>query len=343
MPKLLMTQADADADRARWLELRRGGVTASEIAAVLGIAPKTWTQAFRLYHFKTGELDDDGFQSEEMSFGTFAEPFVAERLARARPALVVGEGGLYAAYDQSWMMATFDRLLYEGPVDAQLGADFALAPGELKTAGSLEEWGSDPDDAVVPDHYRAQCYWQAAVGGYQVVFLAVMFRWSCKVVVYELPIDGDALADIAFMQERALAFLGRVEAGDPPPVDWTEDTTRALKRLHPDLEDRDVRVPRRLAARYRAAKRAKARHEERVGRYENELLAAMGAAKRATVQEVYPPDGTLGDVVVAERRKYETKRVSSALLRDRWPGALRDCQVTVPVDGLWPGPWALRK
>src|SRR5262245_52949583 len=66
-----------DIDRAAWLEARRKGIGASEIAAVLGISP--WESPFSLYWRKVNGWDYE--PSSEMEWGTRLEPVIAEKYA----------------------------------------------------------------------------------------------------------------------------------------------------------------------------------------------------------------------------------------------------------------------
>jgi predicted phage-related endonuclease len=85
-----MHQEQIDADRPKWLEIRRQGITASEIAAVMGIAPSSHKVAspFALYVAKVTGVEPVG-DATEMLMGHHLEPVAADLLARARPELNV--------------------------------------------------------------------------------------------------------------------------------------------------------------------------------------------------------------------------------------------------------------
>ena len=67
-----------DAPHHEWLEARRHGITASEIAAVLGLSP--YESPYSLYWRKLGELpaQDDTLA---MALGRHLESFVAGQFA----------------------------------------------------------------------------------------------------------------------------------------------------------------------------------------------------------------------------------------------------------------------
>ncbi|MBO0875327.1 MAG: YqaJ viral recombinase family protein [Pseudonocardia sp.] len=67
MPKLAYIATE-------WFAARRQGVTASEIAAILGLSP--WDSAFAIYHRKMGVLDNQP-DSDVLSLGRRLEPWIA--------------------------------------------------------------------------------------------------------------------------------------------------------------------------------------------------------------------------------------------------------------------------
>ena len=99
---------------AEWLEARRQGVTASEIAAVMGLSPASQDGPYALYHRKTGTLPPIE-DNDAMERGRVLEPYIAEKFAQRRPELVVDGDGrqLYAHPDRPWQMATPDRLVQD--------------------------------------------------------------------------------------------------------------------------------------------------------------------------------------------------------------------------------------
>ena len=68
---------------AEWLEARRQGITASEIAAVMGLSPASQDGPYALYHRKTGTLPPIE-DNDAMERGRVLEPYIAEKFARWR-------------------------------------------------------------------------------------------------------------------------------------------------------------------------------------------------------------------------------------------------------------------
>lgn len=304
------------APETEWHAARRRGVTASEIATVMGLAPQTQNSPFALYHRKRGELPEPE-DNDEMTRGRYLEPYAVSRFIELRPSLsVTGDGrALYAHPHRPWQLATPDRLVTD-----------PLVPLEIKTALSYDGWGDDGTDEI-PVHYRCQLLWQMDVLGAPAGILACLFVHTWKIRLYELALGEAELADLTVMRAEARAFLSRIERGNPPPVDWAPATRHALKQLHPGIEDRDVTIPAGLARQYRAAAAAVHKAENRKRLAENRIRDRLGDGRR-----VYGPTGQL----VAIRLRYDTKRVDVKTLRARYPQVAAACQTVSATDKLMP-------
>lgn len=298
--ELLMSQADIDARPDEWLDRRREGLTASEMAAVVGLAPPRWGSAFDLYHAKLEGWVTE--QTEQMAWGHFAEPWVAERFADQYPHLHISEGGLYRSSTHHWLMATYDRLAYESGAEGDLQGDTALGPVQIKTQGFLDDDWGEPGSATIPVHYRVQVLIEMAVGDYAMAWLPVMDN-NHKVITYEIPRDAEAEADIEYLIGAGEEFLDRLRLHREPPVDWTPATAKALKRLHPVLEEREVEIPITLARRYKRAIAAEKAAAQRKALAVNQIMARMAGAKYAVVAGLTGPKGQ--PVKLATRSMYD--------------------------------------
>lgn len=311
---------------AGWLAARREGVTASEIAVVMGLSP--YDSPFALYHRKRGDLPEVE-DSDAMERGRVLEPYIAEKFAALRPEFtLLGDGRqLYAHPDRPWQMATPDRFVYEAQGHPSIW-DPLVAVLETKTdAGGDDGWGEDGSDQI-PVHYRCQVLQQCDVLGVKRWYVACLAMRSWKLRVYTGEIDDQAEADLELMRREGLAFLHRIERGDPPDIDWRPQTTAALKHLNPKVEQVDVTVGRRLAISYRAAVRRAAEAEQRKDEMTNRMLHAIGSGRRAVEA------GT--SEVVATRSVYPNRRISTSMLRQDYPDAAAACTVTRDVTKLLP-------
>lgn len=278
---------------AEWLDARRNGVTASEIAVVMGLSP--YSSPYALYHQKLGNLPPTE-DNNSMRIGRHLEALVCDMFAEQRPEfLVVGDGRqLYA--DAYWpaKLATPDRLVY-GTADEQY---LPLAVLEAKTAASYDGWGDDGSDEI-PVHYRCQVLWQMDVMQVTTAFVACLFLHSRQLRVYEITLDSQAEQDLVLLRREASAFLERIKNEDPPDVDWRPATTETLKHLHPSVEDVDVPVRRKPVIQYRAAVKAYKAAEQRKKAAENRLRLLLGDGHRIT-------DERTGEVI-ARRDVYPVK------------------------------------
>lgn len=304
MPELIKT-----ADEAAWLEARRQGVTASEIAVIMGLSP--WDSPYALYHRKLGILPPVE-DNAAMERGRVLEPYIAQKFDGMHPneLVALGDGReLYAHAERKWQMATPDRLVF--PWTGPFAEPAALL--ECKSTSSMDDWG-EPGTDEIPVHYRCQVLWQMDVMGVSKAYVAVLdiSRWRVLEYVIEHEptyagsdwgCNGDTCKvceDQQMMRNAGREFLGRIERQDAPDVDWTAATAYALKQLHPSLEDRDVVIGRQLEISYNAACKAFKAAEQRKDEMTNRLRAAMGSARRAVSRD------DLGRVI-ATRQVYEQR------------------------------------
>jgi len=277
----------------KWYELRRDGVTASEIPAVLGISPESWASPFNLFHRKKNGLGNEG-DNLQKRIGHQLEDLIVDEFFARHLELVRLESGLYRHAEREWQLATPDGLAADCGDSPETYDDYSpIAVVEAKTAGSYDGWGDEGTDEI-PAHYRAQVLWQMDVLGVGVGYVPVLFLPARKIREYVVEYHAE---DCALMRKHAEDFMRRLAEDDEPPVDWTPATTRTLKALHADLTDETVQVSRRLATRFRSAHRRLELADRAYRQAQNQLRHVMGSANRAAVD----------DEPLATRSKYERK------------------------------------
>jgi putative phage-type endonuclease len=275
------------ADAARtpaWHDARREGVTASEIATVLGLS--RFDSPLSLYFRKRGELDEDA-DNDRMALGRALEPYALSRFTEAT-GIELETCGLAASLERPWQMAT---------PDAIAGVN---APVEAKTALAEDDWGPS-GTSQVPLYYRCQLLWQMDVFGSGHGYLCVIFLRTGEPRWYLVEWDAD---DVGVMREAGLEFLQRVRDGDPPAADAAKATRDALKTRFPAGKDAPVACcGANLVRSYRAALRADRRAADRKSLAENRLREIMGQSTR-----LVGPDGeTIATRRVYTRAGYEVK------------------------------------
>lgn len=294
-----MTDLIPTSSEAEWLEARRKGVTASEIAVIMGLSP--YSSPYALYHQKLGILPTDGDQAV-FERGRVLEPHIAAKWQQAHPDLYVdGDGrALYAHAERRWQLATPDRLIYDWRMDPGLVYPVTHAPVlavlECKTDAGSDEWG-EPGTDEIPVHYRCQALWQMDVMGVDTAYVSCLdpARWQIREYVIEhapycdiltgrpSPDECSACADQFMMRGEAQLFLGRIERQEVPDVDWRPATIGALKQLHPSVTDEDVLIGSQLGHWYRAAVKNFKRAEQKKKLYEARIREAMGSAHTASM------------------------------------------------------------
>jgi len=240
MPKLLCSPGDPE-----WLELRRSGITASDLPVIMGLVP--WDSPWALYHRKRGTLPEVE-QSDRMRLGSWLESSIQSEwwLSHGGDLSMTGPG-LYANDDRSWQLATPDAVL-----------DGAVL--ECKTSATRDGWGWGDDPTcscsseeaknLIPAYVRAQVLWQMDTLQVATGHVAVVFLPSGEFRSYmlshdhgggrEMPRSGicDLCDDIRIMRDKALEFYRRVTGELPaPPVDHLTVTTKALQEVYAGLDD----------------------------------------------------------------------------------------------------------
>jgi len=316
----------------RWHELRRQGVTASEIAAVMGISP--YESPFSLYWRKVNDWQWEG--NEYTATGQHLEASIADWWQRTfspdHP--VIHTAGLYAHAERPWQLATPDRLMCDPqmhdnpfPDDPSFGYEHpnfnVMGLLECKwVAHSWDGWGEQGTDDI-PVHYRAQCLWQLDVMGVDEVHVAALGPGGFR--SYLVRRDE---ADLALMRAAGAEFYRRLVEQDPPLLDSHTATLGALKRLYPAVGEGSVEVNPQLLEDYREARAARANAEGWVAAVEAQIRSVLGGQYQRAVSN---------GLLVASRSIFEQRRIDSKRLREEQPEIAAAYTTTTTVDKLTPG------
>ncbi|HEX5771371.1 MAG TPA: YqaJ viral recombinase family protein [Nocardioidaceae bacterium] len=313
----------------RWHELRRQGVTASEIAAVMGLSK--WASPFSLFWQKVNAWTTE--DSEHMSNGRHLEAAIADWWMAAHDPLenlVAKPAGLYAHPERPWQLATPDRLLHgtcyccaDGHCSCGLGGNcsecyntgtdgppIALLEVKWVASATWDGWG-EPGTDDIPVYYRAQVLWQADVLGVSTVYVAALGPGGFR--SYTVHVDERAEEDLRMMRGAGQDFHRRLIEGDIPDLDGHDATLSALSRLYPAVGEGDVQVSVDLAERYRQARADRDEAKQRVAECEAEIRAALGSEFNRAV---------CGKKLVASRSVFERRSDGEHELMaidDAWP------------------------
>ncbi len=210
-------------ERAEWLDWRRGGLGASDIAAVAGLSP--FATPTTIYLNKVGLLPD----SEDEEWQRIArrlEPVIGELYCDERAGWgVISPQTCVTHPERPWMRATLDAKAIP-PTEEREQDPWIWLPFECKTTTRWNgEWGAEP-----PDYYQCQAQWQMAVTDTDRAILAALidvrrFRW------WEIP---RRQGEIDLLISIGEAFWRCVLERRPPPVDGSEVTNGAVKDAYRD-------------------------------------------------------------------------------------------------------------
>jgi putative phage-type endonuclease len=273
-----------------WYAMRRQGVTASEISAVVGLSP--YDSRFNLWwHKRLGEGGDESNAAQTR--GRRIEPLVLEDWSDAHPDLRVRPVGLVQHVDRPYQLATPDGVAYEG----RRGRT-PVGVVEAKTAGGRQGWG-EPGTDEIPDHYRCQVMWQMDTIGVRVAYVPVWFGFDFA----EYVVEWDR-ADADWLRGEALSFLESLDRDESPPLDSHPETRSRLQTLHPTIQPGEVDVPEHVVGQYLAAKRLRDAAQDRMDLAENRLRAALGDFAIGIVPD---PDSRQGFRKAVSRSVYDVK------------------------------------
>lgn len=257
--------------RDSWLNWRRGGIGASDIAAVAGLSP--FATPAMVYLQKVGLLPDSE-DEEWQDIARELEPVIASLYERRREGWRArAMQDMVTNSERPWMRATLDghAWLIEEPAN--------LMPFECKTTVRWNgDWGDEP-----PDYYQCQAQWQMAVTGADLVILAALidgrrFRW------WEIP---RRQGEINWLVSIGEAFWQRVLEHHPPPIDDTEGTNAALKTVYREREREAVDLNAdelELVHDYREARDSRLRAEKAERQVESRVVALLEGAEEACWQ-----------------------------------------------------------
>lgn len=275
-----MTALDLAPGSATW----RQTITASKVAAILGVAPENWETRRSLWLKMRGEIPwDDGRNTAEKARGHYLENGLIDWWCDRHPEFTsVRRQPVVTNRRLPWAAATPDAI----------GCG-AVAPCYLdaKTSRDDAEWGAPGTDEV-PAHYAAQLMWAMHLShgrrgqAVKVAHIALLTQFL-DMREYVVEYNAELGADI---EAQCRAFRDSLTDPDAiPPVDGAQATWRAEKARHADIDrDLEVELDEDLAAAFVAVKEREADIRE----VQTRIREAMGNARLAK----------FGGVVIARRQ-----------------------------------------
>lgn len=269
-------------DEDDWLEQRRAGIGASDIAKILGVSP--YGSAFTVWASKVRGVDQ--VQTADMSRGKRREDVILEDFT-LETGLFVGGRQLFIAHPQfPWARATLDGVAFEAPpadhpsVYGIEDLEHALGVVEAKHDGSFSRWSE------IPDHHQLQVQWQLFVSGFDNGWLAVWH--SGRFEKYEIERDRglqNMMLDRA-SDFRAKHLTGGVGEPIPPDPDGSDATTRAIADLWDADDETIIELSSDMAADVEALRGLQIRAsdiEKQIKELKNRIRVSMQEATVGTI------------------------------------------------------------
>jgi putative phage-type endonuclease len=218
-------------------ELRRSGVGASEVGAVLGLS--RWHGPAEVWAAKV--LGHRGETSYAAELGIALEAPVADAWARRASRLVVPVATLRHP-EYRLALATPDRAVRAPGAGMPAGLevrtreelaspDYEPRVLQVKTTGwrSVRDWGEEGTDEI-PVEYLCQAHWEGTVAGVERVTFAVdVDRQELR--EYEVVVSAEVFGRM--YEAVARWWRDYVVTKRPPPPDGSEGYSRVLSILHP--------------------------------------------------------------------------------------------------------------
>lgn len=273
------------ADRDEWLELRRTGLGASEVAAIVGVSP--YDSPYSVWARKVGEIPERS-PDEAMMWGTLLEAAIRKRVEWITGLHAIAIGAMVRHPSEPWAFATLDGAL----IESEPSADELLTPMvdrealrdvvavlEIKNSVHFRRF---PE---LPDEIQIQVQWQMLCTGLGAAIVAVL-HGGRRLERYDVEAD-ERLQSVLLGAARE--FWRLVEEREPPPIDGTTATADTLRAMYPDDDGSDVEVMGEVHewARELADIGARRRDlEDRERALKSMILGEIGSARRALADGV---------------------------------------------------------
>lgn len=246
--------------------MRRTGIGASEVAAIMGKSP--WASALDIWRAKVEGLDQE--ETPAMKRGRILEPAVCQFYLEESGALELTEPGTLRHGKEQHALATPDRI-------ARFPEGNRVVQAKTSRFDS-EEWGQPGTDEV-PACYILQTQLEMAITGLRVADLPVLMG-GADFRIYR--IEADSTLQEAELEAIARFWRDHVETKRPPPPDATESYQDWLSQRYPaaraplrNATQQEVR----LVAELRLVEAQAERRNTRVNELRNLLRASIGEAE----------------------------------------------------------------
>lgn len=259
----------AEPGSPEWLKL----ITASKIPSILGIS--RFKSQFSLWHEMAGNLPSEPIgtaQQDDFDYGHAVELAAGEYWRFKNPGWRLSRGEVQYTDDEF-------EFGNAATIDGRASRGSLRRIAEIKTARDLAEWGDD-GSGEVPADYAAQVIWQQRVTGFTAPANIVLWPQYGKPKIYVIEYSAQLAAAIVAAVRKWNASLA---ASEPPELDDTISTYETVRRLHPEIDGREVQLDPDLAADYLTAVADDKEITKRLRGLKTRVLDVMGNAQTAVV------------------------------------------------------------
>lgn len=198
---------------AEQVEQRKGLITASDAAAVLGLNP--WKGAIDVWNEKVNGAPPfrGNFKTRR---GHAIEPLLLEWLGEKKAPLILRPAGATTLVHPvlTWLGATPDALIYQHADDTRPAAN-----GEAKSTGLIEHWTDEDGDPKIPDYYHPQVVVQMAVTNAPRTFVVAEMVDAHESEPWILDVERDMDLEAIVLEELDDFRRKYIETRTPPPLD----------------------------------------------------------------------------------------------------------------------------
>jgi len=217
----------ADASEDAWLDARRGGIGASEIAAVAGLSRRRGPWDVWSSKVDGTELEP----SDAMRWGQFIESRIVDWWAR-ETGRWVGPGGLFRHPEHDWLIATPDAVVYEPGLDYLINGVQSQVQAVVDAKNAGWHMGGDWDDDGAPVEYICQITWQMLAVGVTDGYLVAAIGGKPPTERH-FTLDDDLAAALT---ARGAGFWDLVQTRTPPPLDGSAPAGKWLAARYADAD-----------------------------------------------------------------------------------------------------------
>ncbi|WP_235738959.1 lambda-exonuclease family protein [Nocardioides alcanivorans] len=196
----------------------RKKVTASKVAAILGLSP--WESPRSLWHLMRGDIDP-ATETDTHRRGHYLEPAILAWWRDQHGITDMRQWADQPSYELGdWAAATPDAMTLGIP-----GLERVL----VEAKSTAQDWGGE-----LPAYYLTQVIWQMHVSGIHRCYVPVI---GPRLTFEEYVVDyADYAEDAELIERKAREFYDSLSADTPPDLDDSVATYDAVRRVHPEID-----------------------------------------------------------------------------------------------------------